>query len=119
MLDECIAFYRDQRDLSHRVVLHCDSAIGRTGVFAVSFTFIGDVVSGKGVADVMALSMLLSDGRKNLLSDKKHLLYTYQLALRYLIKCLVECKYSRGKTTKTEVQYQGVYWQPKQPKASK
>lgn len=92
LLDECISYYHDQRDLNHRIVLHCDSGIGRTGVFAVLFSFIGDIVSGKGVPDIMMLSTLLSEGRKNLMLNEKHLIYTFQLALSYLVNSLIKCE---------------------------
>lgn len=43
----------------------------------------------------MAMLMLMSEGRKNLIKDKQHLLGAFQLALCYVQSVLVKCKFTR------------------------
>ncbi len=92
VLDECISFYYAQRNLQSNIVLHCDIGIGRSGLFATLMSFICEINSGKGIPDLMAALKLLSEGRKNLIKDKNHLLLAFQLGLSYVQNILIKCK---------------------------
>lgn len=92
ILDESISIYYAQRDLHHPIVVHCNYGVGRSGIFTLLTAFICDINCGKGIPDIMAMLMLMSEGRKTLIKDKKHLLNTFQLALSYVQGVLVKCK---------------------------
>lgn len=91
ILDESISIYYAQRDLHHPIVVHCNYGVGRSGIFTLLTAFICDINCGKGIPDIMAMLMLMSEGRKTLIKDKKHLLNTFQLALSYVQGVLVKC----------------------------
>lgn len=73
--------------------MHCDTGVGRSGLFVALIAFVGEINSGKGIPDLMALLKLMSESYKNLIKNKEHLLLISQLGLCFIQSILVKCKF--------------------------
>ncbi|XP_026679628.1 tyrosine-protein phosphatase non-receptor type 23-like [Diaphorina citri] len=52
LVNETWTLYKQQRSLSHHIVVHCSSGIGRSGLFVVILLALGDINSGRGIPGV-------------------------------------------------------------------
>ncbi|KAI5742988.1 hypothetical protein M8J77_013320 [Diaphorina citri] len=83
LVNETWTLYKQQRSLSHHIVVHCSSGIGRSGLFVVILLALGDINSGRGIPDLVQLASTVSASRKNLLRDREHLKFAHQCVLYY------------------------------------
>ncbi|CAL8111900.1 unnamed protein product [Orchesella dallaii] len=80
---EVSGYYHQQRNLTHPVVIHCLSGVGKTGVFCVLSAAIQEIDAGNGIPDVLQIAGRASEQRKGIMNDKEYLRFGYHSLLYY------------------------------------
>lgn len=91
-MSECLAFHSQQRVSSHPIVVHCQSGVGRTGLFCLTSAAVCEVQAGHGLIDLVKLTAAMSERRKAALRDREHLKFAYLSLLYYAQDILMKCK---------------------------
>lgn len=82
---ELINLYQQQRSLSHPIVVHCLSGIGRSGLVCLLTSAILDVTNNAtSLPDLATLTTKLTNSRRNILRDREHLKFAYECFLAYI-----------------------------------
>ncbi|KAJ1520087.1 hypothetical protein ONE63_004309 [Megalurothrips usitatus] len=90
-VSECLVFHSQQRMTSHPIVVHCLSGVGRTGLFCLTAAAICEVQAGRGLIDLVTLTVAMSERRKAALRDREHLKFAYLSLLYYAQDILMKC----------------------------
>lgn len=90
-VSECLAFHTQQRVASHPIVVHCQSGVGRTGLFCLTAAAVCEVQAGHGLIDLVKLTSAMSERRKAALRDREHLKFAYLSLLYYAQDILMKC----------------------------
>ncbi|ODM90715.1 Tyrosine-protein phosphatase non-receptor type 23 [Orchesella cincta] len=80
---EVSGYYHQQRNLTHPVVIHCLSGVGKTGVFCVLSAAIQEIDAGNGIPDVLQIAARASEQRKGIMNDKEYFRFGYHSLLYY------------------------------------
>ncbi|XP_050516886.1 tyrosine-protein phosphatase non-receptor type 23 [Diabrotica virgifera virgifera] len=90
---ESINLYQQQKTNTHPVVVHCSSGIGRSGLLCLLTAAMFDAANNaNSIPDLTALSIKLSNCRKNILRDREHLKFGYESFLAYIRHIVCEDK---------------------------
>lgn len=86
---EVTNLFLQQRSTLHPVVVHCSSGIGRSGLLCLLVTAVLEVTSNPiTIPDLVSLAVKLSSWRKNILRDREHLKFAYEVFLAYMKQVL-------------------------------
>lgn len=90
---EIITLFQQQRSNTHPVVVHCSSGIGRSGLVCLLTTAIFDLTNNaNSIPDLAALTLKLTNCRKNILRDREHLKFAYECLLTYMRQVVTQGK---------------------------
>lgn len=81
---EVINLHKQQRTTIHPILVHCDSGVGLSGLLCLLISAIVDLTATTSIPDLTGLAIKLSMGRKNILRDREHLRFAYQVFLNHL-----------------------------------
>lgn len=88
---ELISLFQQQKSVSHPVLIHCASGIGRSGLMCLLCNAILDVTNqSNSIPDLAVLTLKLGNFRKNILRDREHLKFAYEAMLCYMKQLLLQ-----------------------------
>lgn len=86
---EVISLFQQQKSMSHPILLHCASGIGRSGLLCLLVNAILDVANQpNSLPDLTVQAVKLGNFRKNILRDREHLKFAYEAMLFYMRQML-------------------------------
>ncbi|XP_066251269.1 tyrosine-protein phosphatase non-receptor type 23 [Euwallacea similis] len=88
---ELITQFQQQKSMTHPILIHCASGIGRSGLLCLLANTILDVTNQANIIpDLAVLATQLGHFRKNILRDREHFKFAYEALICYVKQLLAQ-----------------------------
>ncbi|XP_050309351.1 tyrosine-protein phosphatase non-receptor type 23 [Anthonomus grandis grandis] len=88
---ELISLFQQQKVISHPLLVHCSSGIGRSGLTCLLANAILEATNQTTcIPDLAMMTIKLDNYRRNILRDREHLKFAYEALLCYMKQILLQ-----------------------------